>query len=180
MEAFIGEVRAFPYRFTPGDETRWLLCDGSTYQIQQFQALYSIIGNLYGGTPRVNFQVPDLRTRITVGSGTTPGLSPVKPGDTFGENQVSLSPSQIPSHRHAVKTAFTGAAADLANAPDPQYAISRTFNQFDYSNEALVNPGELDLRTIEPSGKGLPHDNRQPVLALTYFICHQGEYPVRS
>lgn len=179
MEAYIGEVRAFPYRFTPSDETRWLLCDGKSYAIRQFQALYSIIGTLYGGTPNVSFQVPDLRTRITVGAGSGQALPPVAVGEAFGQNQVTLMLSELPAHKHAVKTAFTGAAADLANAPDPGHAISRTFNQFDFSNEALVNPGTLDPRTIEVSGQGLPHGNRQPVQALTYFICCEGEYPMR-
>lgn len=179
MEAYIGEVRAFPYSFTPSGDTRWLLCDGASYQIQQFQALYSIIGTLYGGTPNMSFQVPDLRTRIAVGAGTGPGLPPVDVGEILGENNVILTLSQLPSHKHAVNAAFTGAATDLANQPDPGYAISRTFNQFDFSNEVLVNPAYLDPRTIEQKGLGSPHDNRQPVQAMTYFICYDGEYPLK-
>ncbi|MBA4788139.1 MAG: tail fiber protein [Rhizobiales bacterium] len=179
MEAFIGEVRAFPYRFNPVDETRWLLCDGTLYPTRNFQALFSVIGNIYGGDARTTFGVPDLRTRVPVGTGQGAGLNTVAYGAVWGTNDVTLAPSELPIHKHALKGAFTGAATDLSDAPGPTFSISRTFNQFDYSNEVLANPAFLDPRTIEVVGGAQPHENRQPVVAITYFICCEGEYPTR-
>jgi microcystin-dependent protein len=45
----------------------WLLCDGTTYSSATYPLLFVAIGYLYGGSGG-NFQVPDLQTRIPVGS----------------------------------------------------------------------------------------------------------------
>ena len=41
MDAFIGEIRLFPYNFVPQD---WAICDGTALNIQQNPALFSVIG----------------------------------------------------------------------------------------------------------------------------------------
>ncbi|MDE1150020.1 MAG: phage tail protein [Azospirillaceae bacterium] len=39
----------------------WHLCDGSQLQAMQYQPLFSIIGNKYGGNGTTTFALPDLR-----------------------------------------------------------------------------------------------------------------------
>ncbi|MFX8381822.1 tail fiber protein, partial [Acinetobacter baumannii] len=56
-DAFIGEIRAFSFGFTPQG---WLPCNGALLPIQKYQALYSLITNKFGGDGRENFQLPDL------------------------------------------------------------------------------------------------------------------------
>ena len=56
-DGFVGQISLFPYAFVPVD---FVACDGSTYQIQQYQALYALIGQKYGGSGST-FAVPDLR-----------------------------------------------------------------------------------------------------------------------
>ncbi len=53
---FIGEIRLFPFAFTPEG---WLRCDGTLYDVMQLQPLYALIGNTYGGVPGKTFAVPD-------------------------------------------------------------------------------------------------------------------------
>jgi microcystin-dependent protein len=58
-DAYIGEVQAFAFnRYCPED---WLPADGRTLSIQDNQALYSLIGEAYGGDGRRTFALPDLR-----------------------------------------------------------------------------------------------------------------------
>lgn len=57
MEYTIGCIMLFPYSFVPMD---WLLCDGSTLSISQYQLLYTVIGTRYGGDGISNFKLPDL------------------------------------------------------------------------------------------------------------------------
>jgi microcystin-dependent protein len=57
MEYTIGCIMLFPYSFVPMD---WLLCDGSTLSISQYQLLYAVIGTRYGGDGISNFKLPDL------------------------------------------------------------------------------------------------------------------------
>ena len=69
MDAFTGEIRLFPFNFAPQD---WAYCDGSVLTIQQYPALYSIIGNIYGGSAGQNFKLPNLNGRAAMGAGNRP------------------------------------------------------------------------------------------------------------
>ena len=57
MEYFIGEILLLPFTFAPEGSFQ---CAGQTLQVSQYQALYSLIGNQYGGTPGVTFSLPNL------------------------------------------------------------------------------------------------------------------------
>lgn len=181
MEAFIGEVRAFPYNFVPTGDTKWLRCDGKTYPIQGFASLYSIIGNRFGGEDKKTFTVPDLSMRVAVGTGGDEkrGELALGLGKTTGSDKVVLTPDQMPAHTHQIKTAFTGLVTDLSNEPGSDYRISRTWNQLDFSEKAPPESRHLDPNTLEKTGGGQGHENRQPVLAVHYFICYDGEFPTR-
>jgi microcystin-dependent protein len=62
--AFIGEIRPFAGPLPRG----WLSCDGQLLEIQNHQALYSLIGTTYGGDGKKTFALPDLRGRVTAGT----------------------------------------------------------------------------------------------------------------
>jgi microcystin-dependent protein len=67
MESFIGTVIKFAGNFAPEG---WLLCNGQTLEINNYQALYSIIGNRYGGDGAHDFNIPNLNDptlRLNVG-----------------------------------------------------------------------------------------------------------------
>jgi microcystin-dependent protein len=64
MDNYIGEIRPFAFGFVP---TGWHICDGTLLPLQQYQALYALIGTSYGGDGRTNFAIPDLRGRCIVG-----------------------------------------------------------------------------------------------------------------
>lgn len=66
MDFFIGDIVLFPYTFVPMD---WMLCDGSILPIQQNTALFSLIGNTYGGDGSTTFALPNL-----IGTEPVPGL----------------------------------------------------------------------------------------------------------
>ena len=58
-EEYIGSVSEYAgFRVPRG----FMRCEGQEVNINQYTALYSIIGNLYGGDPsRGKFNLPDLR-----------------------------------------------------------------------------------------------------------------------
>ena len=60
---------------------------GQTYQISQYEALYSLLGTLYGGTPSQNFKLPNLTGRMPIGTGPaqpTYNLPAYNPGQFGG------------------------------------------------------------------------------------------------
>jgi len=55
---FLAEVRMFAFKFCP---IGWALADGSSLPINQNQALFALIGTIYGGDGTTTFKLPDLR-----------------------------------------------------------------------------------------------------------------------
>ena len=118
---------AVGFNFAPLD---WHLCDGSLLPIDQYTALFSLLGTTFGGDGQTTFGLPDLRGRVIVGAGQGPGLLPYLPGEISGTESVSLNSSQFAGHTHALAaaaTATTGTpsssvALGTAEAATPMYA----------------------------------------------------------
>jgi|688.fasta_scaffold158531_4 microcystin-dependent protein len=184
-DAFTGEIRLFAIAYAPTD---WALCDGSLHRVAENQALYSIIGNMYGGTPGQTFNLPNFLGRSCVGAGQGPGLSLYRPGDHGGETSVALTGSQMPAHQHTVQHYGVPYANKVA-AP----AANTYLGAFDLSSSQTADvfaPGStppsttLAAATLSPFGGGpggfaAAHENRQPFQVVNFFICTYGYYPVR-
>jgi len=57
MEAFLGEIILVAFSYAPNG---WQKCQGQILQVNQYQALYSLIGNTYGGDGSSTFKLPNL------------------------------------------------------------------------------------------------------------------------
>jgi len=176
MEGFIGEIRAFSGNYAPEG---WHLCDGSILSISSYSALYSLIGNSYGGSYPNNFALPNLIGRLPVAQGTGAGLTARTIGQTGGVETVTLQTANIPAHNHRFSVSTAGTAT---KTPGPT-----TFLASMNSPEATVLgylPGTpsgatqitMDATSILPIG-GVPHNNMMPGLAINYIICLSGLYP---
>jgi microcystin-dependent protein len=96
-EPLLGEVDLFAGTFAPRG---WATCNGQLLPINQNQALFSILGTIYGGDGRTTFGLPDFRGRAAVGFGNGPGLSPWSLGQRTGSEWSTLNINQMPSHTH--------------------------------------------------------------------------------
>ena len=69
---FLSEVKIVSFNFPPKG---WAICNGQFLPINQNQALFSLLGTMYGGNGQTTFALPDLRGRapIHVGAGFTQG-----------------------------------------------------------------------------------------------------------
>lgn len=56
MDPLMASIQLFPFSFVP---IGWLLCNGQSLPTAQYQALYSLIGNTYGGNS-TTFMLPNL------------------------------------------------------------------------------------------------------------------------
>jgi microcystin-dependent protein len=77
MDPILGTIVMFSGSFAPRG---WAFCDGSLLSIGTNTALFSIIGNTYGGDGKTTFALPDLRGRVPLGVGEGPGLTPCSLG----------------------------------------------------------------------------------------------------
>src|SRR3954468_23535555 len=63
-EPFLGEMKMVGFNFPPRG---WALCEGQMLAINQNQALFSLLGTIYGGDGVSTFALPDMRGRIGIG-----------------------------------------------------------------------------------------------------------------
>ena len=99
-EPFVGEIRMFAGNFAPRG---WAFCDGQLLAVSQNDALFSLLGTIYGGDGRTTFGLPDMRGRIPIHAGHGPGLSERRLGAKGGAEQVTLTVNQMPSHGHPAR-----------------------------------------------------------------------------
>ncbi|CAM2064665.1 Phage tail protein [Sulfidibacter corallicola] len=177
-EPYVGEIRTFPYTYAPDG---WLDCDGATRNIQEFPALFAVIGARYGGDGQTTFAVPDIKGRAAMGFGEGPDLTPASLGDQVGANLVVLEDAHLPTHRHE---AF--AEQDLADNASPQDGFISIFQ--DSGGVGVQIYGELSdpLSSVQmndamltETGGGEAHLNMQPYQVLRYCIAHTGVFPPR-
>lgn len=57
MDFFIGQICLLPWSWAPRG---WAKCDGSLLPINEYQALFALIGTEFGGDGRTNFALPKL------------------------------------------------------------------------------------------------------------------------
>jgi len=67
-EQILGEVRMFAGNFAPSG---WAFCNGQLLPITGNEALFSLLGTIYGGNGASNFALPDLRGSVPVHPGTS-------------------------------------------------------------------------------------------------------------
>ena len=97
-EPLLGEIRLFAGEVLPAG---WSFADGQILPINENQALFSILGTMYGGDGETTFALPDLRGRVPVHVGHGGGsLRQWQLGEKHGLEMVDLSLAQIPSHTH--------------------------------------------------------------------------------
>lgn len=96
---YIGSICTMVTNYCPEG---YLPADGRILTINSNQALYSLVGTLFGGSVQQGtFGLPDLRGRSVVGQGQGPGLPAVARGQSFGTPTTQLSLANMPVHNHS-------------------------------------------------------------------------------
>tara|TARA_R110001583_G_scaffold157944_2_gene309865 strand:- start:489 stop:1010 length:522 start_codon:yes stop_codon:yes gene_type:complete len=171
-DPFIGQVIMFGGNFPPRG---WAFCDGQLLAISSNDALFSILGTIYGGDGETTFALPDLRGSAVIHPGNGPGLSQRRLGAKGGAETETLNTNQIPAHTHTGKISVNTGNGGESN-PSGQYIASHqaAFNEEPSSNSYLQGV------TTENTGGNLPHNNIQPFQCAHYIIALFGTYPSRS
>jgi microcystin-dependent protein len=158
---FIGEIRAFAFKFAPGG---WELCNGQKRLLTQDAQLYRVIKEIYGGDGR-SFNLPNLQGRVPVQAGLG-----IKLGEQGGEMIHKLALNEMPAHTHQIYGSNTVPASTAvakmswANPASPKIYAAESNTAMNH--EALVS-----------AGGGQPHENQQPSLAISYCIAFSGDHP---
>jgi microcystin-dependent protein len=173
---FMAQIEIFSFNYAPKG---WALCNGQLLPINQNQALFSLLGTTFGGDGRVNFGLPDLRSRVPIhqGAGFTWG-------ERAGEEAHTLTLAEMPAHNHFVQVDNTSGTTD----------IPATNTVLGVGN-GVSNPGapfQMLMYSTQPPGSTLAqatignhvgsqaHPNLMPYLVLSMCIALQGLFPSQN
>ena len=203
---FLGEVKMFAGNFTPRG---WALCQGQLLPIAQNQALFSILGTLYGGDGRTTFALPDYRGRIARGTGNGPGLDPAPISQKGGIEYKTLNVLEMPAHNHtavfnsnqvapAQITIAIPAVEDSGNTSEVGPGVSFAIPEVETSGQGVnmysTATPDTTLKpftttasvnvggtvTVGTAGGSRAFDIRQPFTTINYIICIEGVFPSRN
>src|SRR5947208_1499075 len=165
-QPFMGEIKIISWNFAPKG---WAYCNGQQLPINQNQALFSLLGTMYGGNGQTTFALPDFRGRVPVHMG-----GGFIEGQAGGEEFHTVTQSEMPAHNH-----FVQATEVDANAATPSAAIFGKNGSQPYQSSFAAAP-TLHPSTISNTGGSQPHEHRHPSLVLGFIIALQGAFPSRN
>jgi len=175
MDPFIGQILAFGLNFAPKG---WELCNGQLLSIAQYQALFSLLGTTYGGNGVTTFALPDLRGRVAINQGQSPGAKSYVMGESSGQEQVTLISTQMPTHNHVAT--FLGNGEDASSGEPGNKTLgsasANIYNANPPESGETLNAGSIQVGV---AGGNMPHNNMQPYLTINYCIATEGIYPSR-
>lgn len=177
---FLSEIKICSFNFPPKG---WAFCNGQLLPINQNQALFSLLGTMYGGNGQTNFALPNLQGRVPIhlGQGHIQG-------ELGGQESATLTQQQMPQHIHFMGAQSERVLAD-GGAQDPtgkvfaapsiaqQGGNSTAVRLYSKQPRSLVT---MDPRAVGATGGSQPHQNMQPFLVLSYIIALQGVFPSRN
>jgi microcystin-dependent protein len=176
----------------------WAFCAGQTMPIQQYSAVFALLGVTYGGNGTTTFQLPNLQGRVPIGAGQSGGTSAYSQGEISGSETVTLTSGQMPAHNHIAVPSLTStisAATGAATAASPSGTeVLATFNGSTAAGEAVTGnmyaPASSANTTLQGgpvtgtvnigmAGNSLPVSLIQPYLVIQNIICLEGIFPPR-
>src|SRR5947208_15983407 len=90
----MSEVKIISWNYAPKG---WAFCNGQFLPINQNQALFSILGTMYGGNGQTTFALPDFRGRVPIYQGNG-----FLEGEAGGQEFHTVTPSEMPQHLHSL------------------------------------------------------------------------------
>jgi microcystin-dependent protein len=163
-QPFLGEIKIVSFNFAPKN---WAMCNGQFLPINQNQALFSLLGTMYGGNGQTTFALPDLRGQVPI------HFNKNTLGQAGGEPAHTLTMSEMPMHIH------------LQQGVTPSGNVIIPANNMLATSPAKPYNGAANLTNLNPAsvtniGGSQPHENRQPFLVLTFCIALIGIFPSRN
>lgn len=177
MEPFLGQIQPMAFNFAPRG---WAECDGQLLAVSQYNALFALLGTIYGGDGRTTFGLPDLRSRVPVHFGVSQTGEQFPLGERYGTETVTLNQNQLPIHNHAFKGAMTNASAAKPADGSALGSVAARSGNPDFFYGPPSPPQSLNPGSIASAGSTEAHDNIQPYLTINWCIATMGIFPSRN
>jgi microcystin-dependent protein len=162
-EPFIGEIRIFSFSAIPQG---WMPCNGQLLGIQNYQPLFALLGNQYGGDGITTFALPNLKGRAAI----HPDVN-LKVGQMGGEETHTLQINEMPAHSHP---AIGGSDATSF------FATANSWGTSFIKSYATAADSTMKADILSQTGQNQPHGNVQPYVVFQYCIASQGIWPPKN
>ena len=144
----------------------WAMCNGQFLPINQNQALFSLLGTMYGGNGQTTFALPDLRGQTPIHFNTN------TQGSKGGQQAHTLTIPEMPMHIHFGQGSNNG--GDNVIPTDNVFGVvAGLYGQ-------PTNLTNLLPATVTNVGGSQAHQNMQPFLTLNFCIALIGIFPSRN
>ncbi len=176
---FLGQIMMFGGNFAPKG---FAFCNGQLLPIAQNQALFSLLGTVYGGNGVSTFGLPNLQSRLPLDQGTGPGLSTYQLGQAAGAQAITLTTPNLPAHNHILcATDAPASQVAIGGSVLPGTPTGSTSPLFYVTagTTPLVQEA-LDPRACSNTGGNQSHTNLMPSLCITFVMALQGVFPSRN
>ncbi len=163
---YLGAIKIFSFNYPPKG---WAFCNGQLLAINQNQALFSLLGTLYGGNGIQTFALPNLQGNFAMSFSSN-----YVQGQVSGESAHTLNVNEMAAHNHTPlgSTATADQGSPIGNYPATS-ANSAYFSSTPDTPVALLGGSTT-------AGSGLGHENRPPFLVLNFCIALSGIFPSRN
>lgn len=174
METYLGQILMVAFNFAP---VGWALCNGQIMPINQNQALFSLLGTMYGGNGTTTFALPNLQGRVPIHQGNSDG-NPYVMGESSGAENVTLTVNNLPAHSHSANCySLAGTSSEPAKNFWAETAPLSRSGPFSY---AASSNAQMAPTAIGMTGGNAPVSVVQPFLCVNFIIALQGIYPSRN
>ncbi len=175
------------------DHMGWLLCDGRSLSVADYNLLFQVIGYAFtGSTGGTTFKLPDARGRVAASIGQASGTSgnTWELGDISGQETHTLTIAQMPSHNHGTNASDTvvgnnqtgTSTTGITTQPHTHTYFNQANNQSTdnaFSTETAADNASVNQTTgsttvaindpghyhsIATQGGDDPHNNIQPTI----------------
>ena len=178
---YIGEMMEVGFNFCPRG---WASTEGQLQAISQNTALFSLLGTTFGGDGRTTFGLPDLRGRASVADGRGAGLQNYRLGSRQGQESVTLTLNNLPSHAHQAGVRSVTAAPDTASPAGASFTVlpGDAYNRSVDPGPIGSQPNFLNPQTVQMTSSGgqQPMQNMMPALGVRTCISLFGVFPSRN
>jgi microcystin-dependent protein len=169
-EPFLGEIKIMSFGYAPRN---WAMCNGQFLPINQNQALFSLLGTMYGGNGQTTFALPDLRGQTPIHYNTN------TQGSKGGEQAHTLSMSEMPAHSHVLSGSKTQGDKVNPNFGGTGYVLAQDPGNC-YSPTLSPSAAPLNPLSVSKVGGSQAHLNMQPFLTLNFCIALVGIFPSQN
>jgi microcystin-dependent protein len=177
-EVYLGQIMMTGFGFPPRG---FVLCNGQLLPLNQYQALFALIGTYYGGNGTTNFQLPNLQGRTPVGQGSSVDPSwqpaPLALGLSAGTENVTIDQTTLPNHAHQL-TATTRSGS--GRSPSGGIAAASSNTAIKPYAPVQSNLVPLYAETLAQAGGSQPHGNVQPMRVISFSLAMSGVFPSRN